>query len=171
MISLHHIRVALATVAALTALVALACATSLHRSDTGETPRLTHHTAPLATPDSSVDIQAGIDSLLLGTRYCVHVTPAPAATDGAQRWNVELVQQVPGEVMLDTWRPELGNCPLAPAFVDLGRRYETLAAGLNAGTHRQPRRQSQPGSAATTHPGLYGPRGAPSDVSGLCLDH
>src|SRR5690606_37847002 len=118
-ISLHHIRVALATVAALTALVALACATSLHRSGTGETPRLTHHTAPLATPDSSVDIQAGIDSLLLGTRYCVHVTPAPAATDGAQRWNVELVQQVPGEVMLDTWRPELGNCPLAPAFVDL----------------------------------------------------
>ncbi|WP_280422516.1 hypothetical protein [Nocardia carnea] len=46
-------------------------------------------------------------------------------------------------VMLDTWRPELGRCPLAPAFVDFGRRYETLAAGLNAGTHRQPRRRSQ----------------------------
>lgn len=51
MISLHHIRVALATGAALTALVALACTTtSLHRPATGETLRLTHHVTPLATP-------------------------------------------------------------------------------------------------------------------------
>jgi hypothetical protein len=45
-------------------------------------------------------------------------------------------------VVFDKWPPGLGRCPIAPAFRQFGRRYESLAAGLVAGSRRQPRRRS-----------------------------
>jgi hypothetical protein len=70
---------------------------------------------------SAADIQADIDSLPADTRYCVQATPGPAATDGAQPWNVELVQQVPGE-------PELTHRQAVTTRVETGRTLITAIA-------------------------------------------
>ncbi|MEV3961567.1 hypothetical protein AB0M34_11810 [Nocardia sp. NPDC050193] len=70
----------------------------------------------------AADIQAGIDSLPAGTRYCVQVTPGPAATDGVQRWNVELAQQVSGG-------PEITYRQAVTTRVETGR---TLITAITA---------------------------------------
>ncbi|OBA51629.1 hypothetical protein A5789_27215 [Nocardia sp. 852002-51101_SCH5132738] len=51
--------------------------------------------APDASVPTAAAIQAGIDQMPPGVRYCVHITPAPAG--GGSIWNVELTEQYPGE--------------------------------------------------------------------------
>ncbi|NKY33852.1 hypothetical protein HGA13_12290 [Nocardia speluncae] len=72
---------------------------------------------------SSADIQVGIDSLPLGTRFCVHVTSALAATDRVQRWNVEVAQQVPGA-------PEITHRQFVTTRVETGHTLITAIAAV-----------------------------------------
>ncbi|MGW5383944.1 hypothetical protein [Nocardia sp. NPDC003963] len=45
-------------------------------------------------------------------------------------------------VMIDVWPPQSGPCPLISGLKTFGRRFDRLAADLNAGTEPQPRRRS-----------------------------
>ncbi|MGW4719448.1 hypothetical protein [Nocardia sp. NPDC004260] len=42
----------------------------------------------------------------------------------------------------DKWPPELGECPLGPAMVQFGQRYNELITGVMAGSCPQPRRRT-----------------------------
>jgi hypothetical protein len=59
-------------------------------------------------------------------------------------------------VLLDKWPTNLGDCPIAPAFVEFGQQYESLATGLVAGSRRQPRRRSH-GAPPIPRPRRIGP--------------
>jgi hypothetical protein len=56
--------------------------------------------APAANVSAVDHLQHGIDSVPLGSAYCVRITPAqsdPGGSASAQRWHVELTEQRPGE--------------------------------------------------------------------------